>query len=177
MSEVSIHTDLICAVSEPIKRTISGRLEEAKNPVELPNVSIEQFKILVKWLYGGRIPFQHPPSFTADEFWALVFTMSRHLEVAALQLIAFDKFEECFSISDAPTLPGGKMRNPSPQLLRRFLKLNEPQNLILDWVMDHLYWANECMSSAFVEAAALFKSCPGLSERYCEKLVSGEPYV
>lgn len=173
-AEVPIHTNLICAASEWVKQLLNKTSGQATGKIDLSEIRSETFSVLSHWLYRGQIPVRQPSKFAADEFWALVFGMARYLGVPMLQLIAFEKFQACFSINEISITTRSKIRNPSTQLLRRFFGSIDPDSIIQAWIIDHLHWANRCMPSVFVEAAYLFDSSSRLRKAYIAKLIAGE---
>lgn len=175
--EVSIHTNLICSVSNRIKKSLPQNPKQEMEPVKLPWTHAQPFNVLVRWLYRGQIPIEQPPDCAPDYFWAMVFLVATHFKVSALRVMAFDKFEACFSVGNVQPITGKKLSNPSPELLARFFQKSNPHNIIQNWIIDHMYWAYKCMPSVFTDAEASFKSLPSLRERFCDKLFTGELHV
>lgn len=174
--EVSIHTNLINAVSERVKK-IDRR--EHKGPVNLSEIRTEVFNVLVKWLYSGHIPIRQPPSFMADEFWASVFLMSRKLKVVALQVMSFEKFERHFQPRLGPPNEVLKTIIPSPKLLELLFNPTSVHIVLRDWVREHLLWMYYDNTSVtdLEPIAKLMHSYPALAAALCVRLFAGKSGV
>lgn len=170
----SIHSNLINAVSEPIRKHHHNTKEYGDNPIDLSEmisgITTEVFELLIKWLYTGQILITPPSAFSADLFWALAFRMSEVLQISAVQLIAFEKFAAC--LSPTTSLSTGRIRadKPSAQLLDVLFQPGDCEGILQSWVVDHIHWIYECVPSALDDVAASMRLYPLMAAEVCVRL-------
>lgn len=179
VTEKSIHTNLIHAVSTPIKEDRWGNTER-RGLIDvsklMPGVMTEVFDILIKWLYTGQVRITAPSVFEVDQFWALVFQMSEHFEISALKQVAFSKFEACLLPRE---LPSNKQTHtlPSKQLLKVLFHDGDCTGSLQTWMIDHIYWIYECVPSLLEEIEVSMKLYPLIAAEFCARLFQSKSRI
>lgn len=177
ITEKSVHTNLVDAVSPPIKECRWRAKEYRGNLVDIsermPGVTTEVFDILIKWLYTGHVRIMAPSNFEADQFWALVFQMSEQFEISDLKQIAFSRFEAWVSPGGIPSTDQSPIF-PSKQLFGVFFDKGDCTGILQSWIVDHIFWMYKYAPSLLDEIESSMKLFPAIANGFCARLFRGE---
>ena len=138
-----VHKNLLCAASEYLEsdlncRSYLGSQEMTLTLEYLENTDHCTFEVIQRWVYSGTVDnassYAGGDDLHEDQFWLDVYLLADYLEVRAIQVIAFERFETVFPCKKPIVLP-------SKEFIQKLYKWGTSKKALQAYVAKHsAYW-------------------------------------
>ena len=139
----SVHKNLLCAASEYLEsdlncRSYLGSQEMTLTLEYLENTDHCTFEVIQRWIYSGTVDnassYAGGDDLYEDQFWLDVYLLADYLEVRAIQVIAFERFETVFPCEKPIVLP-------SKEFIKKLYKRGRSTKALQAYIARHsAYW-------------------------------------